>query len=194
MKKYLVAGGAIASLLAATAAQAATDGTLANPSSTGTAQIQAVVQPMVRVSNLHDITINATADAILHSFDASSTAIDGNTTFCVYSNNGNQGDYTMAVSTGHGSFALPGPGTTPLPYSVWASDSTTNVFTGTFLGAPGTRTGLHTASGGTRTNTTNCADVGGADANLHVRFLKTDLLAANAGTYQDTLTVTVSVP
>lgn len=120
---------------------------------------------------------------------------DATDLFCVYSNNGADGAYAMSVSanpsgvSGAGPFALTGAGGS-VPYSIWTSDNTGNQFKNwRFVGL--TTNYSANADGLGRPTTTDCSDRAD-NASLKVGVDDAALIAAQAGTYTDTITVTVS--
>ena len=189
MKKLLLA--AVCAATFAAPAFAATDGSLSTTSSSGTVTFTTNIPNMVRVSGLNDMTINVTPAMLTEPYHSREDASDN---FCVYSNAGANGNYKMSVSATPlgGNFALTGPGS--LRYLIWLSDDPANQFK--HNAHPGSSFASATTAGGlARPATLDCSDVsGGANASIHVGVDDTDLLAAVAGTYSDTITVTVSVP
>jgi hypothetical protein len=185
---------ALVAILAATAvsapALAATDGTLSTTSSTGTLDVNVNIPKMVRVSGLNDLTINVTPTLLTEPFFSREDATDK---FCVYSNDGASGAYSMKITgagagVGGAPFSLNGAGGA-LPYYMWSSD-TTNEFKDYLFGQ--TTTYASGADGAGRRTTLNCS-VQGNNASVKVGVNDADLIAAQAGTYSDTVTVTVSV-
>lgn len=187
MKKLLIAAAAVAF---ATPAMAATDGELSTTSSAGTVEFNVNIPKMVRVSGLDDMTINVTPAMLTEPYFSRE---DANDTFCVYSNDGVDGAYAMTVSatsntTGSGgAFQLNGP--EALPYAVWTSDDTGNKFKNYSYGQ--TTSYLAGADGNGRATTLDCSNRGD-NANIHVGVNDSALIAAQAGSYTDTITVTVS--
>lgn len=187
MKKLLIAAAAVAF---ATPAMAATDGQLSTTSSTGTLEFNVNIPKMVRVSGLNDLTINVTPAMLTEPYFSRE---DANDTFCVYSNDGADGAYSMTVSanpnpgSSGGAFALTGPES--LPYAVWTSDNTGNKFKTYSFGQ--TVNYLANADGQGRPATLDCSGRGD-NANIHVGVDDSKLIAAQAGNYHDTITVTVA--
>ena len=186
MKKLLIAVAAIA---IATPALAATNGHLSKSSSTGTLDVTVNIPKMVRVSGLKDMTFNITPAMLTEPYFSREDQTDS---FCVYSNDGADGAYSMTVTTSHAGDAhhpwgLVGAGGV-LPYSMWTSD-TTNQFKDYNFGQATSY--LTNGDGQGRRTTLNCSDHG-TDATLKVGFDDADLLAAQAGAYSGTVTVTVS--
>jgi hypothetical protein len=186
MKKLLIAAAAIAF---ATPALAATDGNLSTSSSTGSLDVTVNIPKMVRVSGLQDMTFNITPAMLTEPYFSREDQTD---TFCVYSNDGADGAYSMTVTSSHSGDAhhhwgLTGAGGT-LPFAIWTSD-TTNQFKTYNFGQ--TVSYLANGDGQGRRTTLNCSDHGN-DASIKVGFDDADLLAAQAGAYTGTVTVTVS--
>lgn len=197
IKKTLVAAAALAVL--ATGAQASTQGTLSQTSSTGTTVVTANIPNMVSISGLTDVIFNVTAADINNPHFG---GIDETSAFCVYSNVTAGGNYNISVGSsvvGAGNtFALSGNGAT-LPMAVWVSDEASNGFgaNGDGFTWPGhIKTNYSTAqTGQPRATDLSCSNVsGGKNAALQLRITDAALLAAVAGAYSGTLTLTVSVP
>ena len=190
IKKTFLAVAALAVL--ATGAQAETQGTLSQTSSTGTTVVTAVIPNMVSISGLNDVTFNVTADDINNPFFG---GIDKNEKFCVYSNVTTGGNYNISVSGTAGTdapYALTGTGGN-LDMAVWVSDDETNAFKNfTFPGF--VQTNYKTAQSKARATDLACSNVGGTNASLQLRLNDARILAAISGTYTGTLTLTVSVP
>jgi hypothetical protein len=191
MSKLLRALVAV-SALAAAPAFAATDGDLSTSSSQGTVDFTTVIPQMVRISGLTDMTINVTPAALTNKFFSRQ---DAESQFCVYSNVGADGGYTMKVdgdagkTAGH-AFALTGADGS-LDYNVWVSDDTRNSFKN-YTWPGNTVTGYKTTSGGkARPADLNCS--AGKDALVHVGVDNSSIFAATAGTYKGTLKITVAV-
>ena len=188
MKKLLIAALAVA---ASAPAIAATDGELSTTTSTGTVTFNVNIPKMVRISGLNDMTIDITPAMLTEPYHSRE---DSNDTFCVYSNDGVDGAYTMSVSanpnsTGSGgAFALTGP--EALPYALWTSDNTSNKFKHYRFNGQ-TTTYAANADGLGRATTLNCGDRGD-NANIHVGVDDSKIIAAQAGSYTDTITVTVA--
>lgn len=148
---------------------------------------------MVRVSGLDDMTIDVTTDMLTEPWTSRE---DANDTFCVYSNDGADGAYKMTVTATPGvgddstPFDLTGTGG-KLGYAIWTSDDTGNAFKGYTWNGNVQSYKSNGDSNGRRT-TLDCG-VQGDNANIHVGVNDTDIIAAQAGTYSDTVTVTVSV-
>lgn len=188
MKKLMIAAAAIAF---ATPAMAATDGALSEDDSTGTLDFEVNIPKMVRVSGLDDLQIDVTPAMLTEPYFSREDATD---LFCVYSNDGADGAYAMTVSatpsgTGGAPFALNGAGGS-VPYSIWTSDNTGDQFKSwRFTGS--TTNYIADADGLGRPTTTDCSDRAD-NASLKVGVDDAALIAAQAGTYTDTITVTVS--
>ena len=116
---------------------------------------------------------------------------DATDDFCVYSNDGNLGAYSMKITgAGTGStapFTMSGPA--PLPYYMWSSDVKSNSFKNYLFGQ--TTTYASGADGAGRRTTLDCS-VQGTNATVKFGVNDADLIAAQAGTYTDTVTVLVS--
>ncbi|WP_019832152.1 hypothetical protein [Sphingomonas sp. PR090111-T3T-6A] len=188
MSKLLRALVAV-SALAAAPAFAATDGNLDTSSSQGTVDFTTVIPQMVRISGLTDMTLNVTPAALQNKYFSRQ---DAESQFCVYSNVGADGGYTMKVDGDAGKdhpFRLTGPST--LDYNVWVSDDVSNSFKN-YTWPGNVVTGYKTTSGGkARPTDLNCS--GGKDALVHVGVDNKDIFAAVAGTYKGTLKITVAV-
>ena len=189
MSKLLRALVAV-SALAAAPAFAATDGNLDTSSSQGSVDFTTVIPQMVRISGLTDMTLNVTPAALQNKYFSRQ---DAESQFCVYSNVGADGGYTMKVDgdAGDGShgFGLTGP--SKLAYNVWVSDDVNNHFKN-YTWPGNVVTGYKTTSGGkARPTDLNCS--GGKDALVHVGVDNKDIFAAVAGTYKRTLKITVAV-
>jgi hypothetical protein len=178
------------SALAAAPAMAATDGTLSPSSSQGTVDFTTVIPQMVRISGLTDMTLNVTAAALNNPYFSRQ---DAESQFCVYSNVGADGGYTMKVdglAGDKGPFGLEGNGQ-KLDFAVWVSDDVRNSFKN-YTWPGNTVTGYKTTSGGqSRPADLNCSK--GKDALIHVGVDNSNILAATAGTYKGTLKITVAV-
>ena len=196
MKKFL-ALAAVAAAAVASPAFASTDGALSTSSSAGKVDVTTVIPPMVRISGLTDMTINVTPEALTSPYFS---RMDANSTFCVYSNIGADGGYNIKVDGDAGKtrpFTLSGTGGN-LDYSVWVSDNPNNAFSGAGVNGAGysfpgsTHSGYTTTRGGTaRPVALDCAGTG-KNAIVEVGVDNSTALAAQAGTYKGTLTLTVS--
>jgi hypothetical protein len=189
MKKIAFAA-ATAVLAMSAPAFAATDGALSTTSSTGDLQLNVNIPKMVRVSGLNDLTIDVTPAMLTEPYFSREDATDK---FCVYSNDGADGAYSMTVSGtagpgGDTPFALNGPA--PLPYAIWTSDNTNQFKSFRFNGS--TTNYLSNGDGNGRRTTLDCS-VQGDNASIKFGVKDSNLIAAQAGTYTDTVTVTVSV-
>ncbi|HEX2812512.1 MAG TPA: hypothetical protein PKC32_00210 [Sphingopyxis sp.] len=186
--KKLAFAAATAVLAMSAPAFAATDGALSTTSSTGDLQLNVNIPKMVRVSGLNDLTIDVTPAMLTEPYHSREDATDH---FCVYSNDGADGAYSMAVTGTAGSgapFALSGPA--PLPYYMWTSDNTNQFKSYRFNGS--TTSYLSNGDGNGRRTTLDCS-VEGDNATIKFGVNDSALIAAQAGTYTDTVTVTVSV-
>ena len=191
MKKFIVAA-AVAAFAVSSPALAAKDGKLSKNDSVGKVDFTTVIPNMVRISGLTDMRIRVTPEALNSPYF---NRQDTESKYCVYSNIGVDGGYNVTVDGQAGTdnpFALAGEGGSALDYNVWVSDDANNSFRAyTFPGFQ--QTGFKTTSGGqTRPVTTDCSDIGGNNAVIHVGVDNREILAATAGTYKGTLTVTVS--
>lgn len=148
----------------------ATAATLAAQSSADV-QIQAGIADLVRISSLDDIRLNQ--------FDGSNdlSAFDF---FCVYRNGG--GTYRLTASTSEGAFEL-AQGDHRLPYRLSVF---TNFIDGGKVDYEQPLTGLSQAN----TQSVDCQ--GRSNAFLLVEVSQEDLLAAPAGDYVGTLTLTIA--
>ena len=193
----IIALGVLASAFVAVPSMAATDGQLSEQSSVGTLQIQTVIPKMVRISGLTDIAFNITAASVSNESGRQNKAVS----FCVYSNDTVDGLYKMRVdglagdqlNTGENKFALSANGngaTGTLSHAVWVSDNASDVY-GRGTATPGVERNFKTTSGGqARPTTLSCN--GASNAALNVGIPNKNILAATAGTYAGTLTLTVS--
>lgn len=190
--KNLVIGVAVLAM-AATPALAEVDGALSTTDSVGSLDVTVNIPKMVRVSGLDDLTINVTPAMLTEPFFSRS---DATSLFCVYSNDGADGAYNLTVTAnqsglgGATPFALTGPGGA-LPYAIWTSDNTGNQFKN-FRFSGGTTSYLANADGLGRPTTLDCTDRT-ENASIKVGVLDANIIASQAGTYTDTITVTVSV-
>lgn len=190
MKKLILAI-AVPAMVAATPAFAATDGALDTTSSTGTLDVTVNIPKMVRVSGLDDLTFNITPAMLTEPYHSRE---DQTSAFCVYSNDGANGAYSMTVSAnasglgGSTPWALSGPES--LPFAMWTSDDTGNQFKN-FRFPNQTTSYLSNADGNGRRTTLDCSSKGD-NATIKVGVNDSDLIAAQAGTYTGTVTVTVS--
>lgn len=196
MKKLMIAAAAIAF---ASPAMAATDGDLSETSSTGTVDINVNIPKMVRISGLTDMFIQISPSSINNPYANNSTAADS---FCVYSNDGPNGAYSLSVqanTTGGGSpygggrpWALAGDNGTYLPYVIYTGDVQSGGASFSWTGPSSTKTFESNGDGLGRRATLDCSDLGD-NAIIRARVYNDDVLAAEAGDYTDTITVTVSV-
>lgn len=192
MKKLMIAVASIAAM--ASPAMAEVDGALSTTDSTGSLDVNVVIPKMVRVSGLDDLTINVTPAMLTEPFFSRE---DATSLFCVYSNDGADGAYNMTVTAtpsglgGSTPFALTGTGGN-LPYAIWTSDNTGNQFKN-FRFSGGTTSYLANADGLGRPDTLDCSGNRGENASIKVGVTDANIIAAQAGTYTDTVTVTVSV-
>ncbi len=166
----LIKGSLIAcSLVSASAAYAATQGSLGSVNSQGTINLSATIGNLIQISALNDVTFAA----------ATLTASEG---FCVY-RNGLTGDYGVQLDSANGAVAGDYDllvGGVPIAYTVtWNGISITE--------------GAAALGDAAFVGDTSDPTCGGAD-NATVAFtLNTaEYAAAPAGTYVDTLTMTVT--
>jgi hypothetical protein len=185
---------ALAVATAATPAFAqATDGKLSEDSSIGKLSVTTVIPKMVRISGLEDMAFNVTADSVANE----GGAISKTQKFCVYSNDTVDGLYKLSVeglagdelNTGEAKFALTGDTGNTLSIAVFTSDNAAHAFNGT--AAPGVARSFKTTSGG-QTRPTNLSCNGVENAAMAVKITNKRILAAIAGSYTGTLTLTVS--
>lgn len=189
MKKLFFAAAA-ASIAISAPAFAETDGVLSTTSSTGTLDFSVTIPKMVRISGLDDLTINVTPALLTEPYFSRE---DVNDTFCVYSNDGPNGAYSMTVTGGNAGaggapFSLSGAGGN-LGYYMWSSDNPGNAFKNYLFGQ--TTTYASNGDGGPRRTTLDCSGAGD-NANIHLGVTDADLIAAQAGSYTDTVTITVA--
>ena len=92
MKKLLIAAAAI---MVATPALASTAGDLSVTSSQGSLDVNVNIPKMVRVSGLDDLAFNITPQMLTEPYFSRE---DQTSTFCVYSNDGADGAYSMQIS------------------------------------------------------------------------------------------------
>ncbi len=156
--------------------------------------LSATLAPVVRVSGLPTSLTFTLGAAFLN--NAGALSVTERPTYCIYSNVGSQGSYSLsvtgvdAVGGGSNSWALTGTaGEGELLYTVNHTDGAISRQVG-----PGDSFSFRADGGvaGDRPNTANCSDVGGTNAQLIIGFDKDDVLAANAGTFTGTLTVVAS--
>jgi hypothetical protein len=198
MKKILFSVAAAA--LMSTSAFAATDGS-PGVNSTGNADINVTIDPFVSISGLDDLTINIAASNI-NSSAPNNRAGEDVTYFCVFSNVTAAGTYTItATSEYEGSegnpFGLRGPQETQLNYMASFRDQGTGspFVSGGSLARNQARQATTTAGNQNRPTDFNCSNVtGGSNAAIGIGVRNSVALAALAGTYTGTLTVTVAVP
>lgn len=190
MKKLMFGAAALAMM--ASPAMAETDGALSTTDSIGTLDVTVNIPKMVRVSGLDDLTIDVTPAMLTEPFFSRE---DATSLFCVYSNDGADGAYNLTVSAnpsgigGGTPFAM--TGSAPLPYAIWTSDDTGSQFKN--FRFPGSTTSyLANADGLGRPTTLDCTDRA-ENASIKIGVTDANLIAAQAGTYTDTITVTVSV-
>lgn len=190
MKKLMIGAAALAMM--SSPAMASTDGALSTSDSIGTLDVTVNIPEMVRVSGLDDLTIDVTPAMLTEPFFSRE---DATSTFCVYSNDGALGAYNMSVSAnasglgGGTPFAM--TGVADLPYAIWTSDDTGNQFKN-FRFPGSTTSNLANADGLGRPTTLDCTDRAD-NASIKIGVTDANLIAAQAGTYTDTVTVTVSV-
>jgi len=194
MKKILFSVAAAA--LMSTSAFAATDGT-PGATSTGTAEINVNILPFVNISGLDDLTINIAAGNINQSAptDRAGEAV---TRFCVFSNVTSNGNYRITATSalpgsGDNPFGLAGPNGT-LNYLAFFTAGTGSPFSGSPLARDAALGTTTTAGGQPRPTDFNCSNVGGSNAAIGIGVRNSVALAALAGQYAGTLTVTVAVP
>ena len=167
-------------LLASTApAYAATQGT-PGPTSTGTITINATITPEVNITDLDDITFDATLLRTALNTGAAANKLDE---ICVWSNNPDGSYFITATGSGAANAFTLNDGTRLLPYIVnWAT-----------LGA-----GFVNLTAGTKSSqfvsNASAPDCGGANtAILDVGLLNSDIAAMEATTtYTGVLTLLVS--
>lgn len=198
MKKILIAALATAAFSTPAMAQfnQANVADVSTTSSQGDVQFTTTVPELVRVSGLQDITLDITEQMLNGGY---SSRFDGNTRFCVYSNITAAGNYTISLTAGAataglvggGSYALTGghEGTGKIRYNVWMTDDTNAFKANMWLGNKPRFSSA--AYSGTRPATTDCG--GQTNTEMTVGVDQAAILAATAGTYKDTITVTVSV-
>lgn len=193
MKKMMLAAAA-AIVIAATPAFAETNGVVSQSNSVGSIDVTTSIPKMVRITGLSDVNLTLSAT------DLTNEGGRQNATkrFCVYSNDTTDGLYKLTVdglsgdelNTGESKFALTGATGNKLSFAVWASDNANNVF-GRGTATPGVSRSFQTTAGGqARPTSTTCGGTTNAAINLGIS--NTRILAALAGTYTGTLTLTVS--
>jgi spore coat protein U-like protein len=187
MLRKLAVGIAIA-VLGVGAAQAQTNGTFGS-SSTGTFSVNATVDPVVRISGLNNLTFAIGASFL----NGSNPNVNQDFDYCVYSNVSSLGSYKLSVSGtpgpafGSNAWLLQGAGTDVLPFYVNSDDGTTERQMG-----PTDEFDFIAAGEGVRPDTSDCSDTG-ENTEITVAIKRSDILAANAGSYAATVTVTASV-
>lgn len=157
-----------------TVAFAASDGTL-GATSTGTSTITVTVPNLIRITGMADFSFGTYSG---------SGDMDQNDNVCVYTNKAS-GTYRVTASgSGAGGAFSVASGADTLAYGVFFND-----VSGTTGEQALTSGSALTGQSGANTTSQTC---GGSDnANIHVRFLETNLTAAPAGSYTGTLTIVV---
>ncbi len=150
---------------------AAIDGPVGTANSAGTVDISVTIPTLIRIHGLSDI---------LFTFDPGVTEAQ-EIDFCVSGNNA-AGTYTAVLTSGEGAFQLDNLGA-KLPYHAEFDGSTAAAGTGdeTYNTA--------TASFGLNGELGNCVT---PNASLNVYVSAADLNGVGAGTYTDTMTITVT--
>lgn len=189
MKKLLLAAAALA---VASPAMAATDGALSTTSSVGSVDVTVNIPEMVRVSGLDDMVMDITPAALTNQFSNNVTVADS---FCVYSNDGPDGDYAISVAAtpsggGSGPYSLTGPES--LNYQIYLGDVQSGGASFQYQFPGNVETFSSAADGLGRRTTLDCSAQGN-NAIIRFRVMSADAIAAQAGTYTDTITVTVAV-
>lgn len=196
MKKLALAAALAASaLVSAPAFAAATDGALSSADSVGSMTVTTTIPKLVKISGLSDISFSPTASQLS---DSSGTQ-NASERFCVYSNDTVNGLYKLRVdglagselNSGELKFGLAGPNSSVLDLGVWVSDQAAAPYArGT--ATPGQeRANFATTSGG-QARPTSLTCNGSTNASLAFKLKNSGILAAVAGTYTGTLTITVS--
>jgi len=202
IKKLILAGAAAFAF--AGVASAATDGTLGHHS-TGSVNVGVRLPLLVDITGLSDIhhTFSAAEISAAAAIASYSPIILNEHDFCVYSNNGVDGAYSVKISGpagpvgGNENFGLNGPAGSSIPMRVWFTDVPGNIYADSALFPStfpnGTKVSGFKADndGHGRPATLTCTDTG-KDAGLAVQFPVGGILAAVAGHYHGQLTVTVS--
>ncbi len=176
-------------------AQAATDGSLSSSSSVGTLDVNATIPEMVRISGLSDLTFNLTVAAIT----SPSSNIVQASDFCVYSNVTTAGLYDISA-TGVASGDLANPfqlvdGSNTLNHVVFLQDDPINSPFSGYAHYAQVKHYSTVAGGLARPTDINCGNLsGGTNSRVKVVLRKPQIMAAPAGTYTGTLTLTVAVP
>lgn len=172
----LASAAAVAALsIGSATVLAATQGSLGS-SSSGSVNISANINQLVRISALNDISLGTYTGT---------GGLTGRDDVCVFSNAGGY-SITATGSGSGGAFSLAASGGATVPYSVaWATTAGANT------GAQLTSGKVLAGQSGTFTNPT-CQ--GGANLNASLLVSVTDeaLAAAPAGAYTGTLTLTVA--
>jgi hypothetical protein len=195
MKRSLLLITAATAMAFAGVAQAATDGSLSSSSSVGTLDVNVTIPEMVRISGLSDVTFNITVAAIT----SPSSNIVETSDYCVYSNVTTAGLYDISVSgAASGDNANPFQlvdGSNTLNHVVFVQDDPIN---SPFAGYAHVNQIKHysTIAGGlARPTDINCGNIaGGVNSRVKIVLRKAQILAAPAGTYTGTVTLTVAVP
>lgn len=180
MKKYIFT--VVLFLAVVLNAAAATDGT-AGATSTGTVNVTLTINPVMKISNLNDITFTYTG--------ATGNLIASDD-ICIYSNNLLSSNYYITATSGHassGTFRVSNGGGTPayIPYTLeWFTQ----------ISAGGTATslssGVKNATAFTGANSTSDTCSGGLNSSIKVTFAQSDLTSAASGSYTDTITLLLS--
>lgn len=196
MKKFAILAATAALMISGAAQAALTQGVLSDTASVGSLDINATIVPMVSIRNLDDIALTINTAAINN--PSGTWAVFGTSNYCVYSNVTAAGDYTIRaddnVGTSSGQvWRLAGAGGSTLEYVVHFLDQANAGVNGDPAYPNGTkRSYKNTAGGVARASDLACTGLGGSNASLSVRIAKSKALAAVAGIYTGTLTITVS--
>ena len=190
MKKYFLAVTAAAVVAFGAAAQGT--GALGTESE-ASVEVNATIAPMVRISGLSDMSFTIDANTLNNNFGSTRQSQQ----FCVYSNVTADGNYTVKVD----SDKPRGPNGDP--YTLVSTDGdelyhfihVTDDFSSPFKFInPGIEYARSTTAGGlTRPTDLDCAS-SGLNTQLTVGFRNDRVLAAVAGDYTGTLTLTVAAP
>ncbi|MFO1073627.1 MAG: hypothetical protein U1E17_13340 [Geminicoccaceae bacterium] len=171
-----------AALLATGPVLAASDGTL-GATSTGSSNISLTVAAAVKVSNVSDITLNASS--------LTGSTLEGTDLICIYSSVGSSHRYKITLSTPTASYKLTNVSDNSLtiPYQVNFRDNDgSGVGSANWYGATqGVAVLNGTQFGGSGSQNCN----GGNNASYKVIFQNTDLASASSGTYDGTLNLLV---
>lgn len=171
--KYALLSGV--GLVMATAANAATDGTLGT-ASTGTLDVSLSIAGQVRLTGLTDFAFGAYGG---------SGDLTNNDDVCVYRNGA--GTYSVTATTNRTDFVLQNAGSDTIAFDAYFNDAS-----GTTGRSPLTYNTALTSQTGADTSSQDCDSHASDNANISVLISEAALQAAPAGSYSATMTVVVA--